>query len=316
MENLLFIGPSFFGYEKDIKKDLSKRYCVYYKCEYPFGNPRVYYTIEHLFRFLVKYIWKRYNKSVLKLVKSKGIKKAFIIRGKHLSESLISTLVNEFGIEIVCYQWDSVKNNPNSLMLANYSTRIYTFDMEDSKNTPVFLYLPLFYSWRDDYCLRRTDQYDIFYLASYTTLRHDILKELRNVANNNGLTLWYKLYLPFILYLRMLVKGHPVPLKDVSFFKLSRKKYYYLLSNSKLSVDAPSPSQTGASMRTIETLSLKKKLITTNRNVMKEEFFSSDNIYFWPQDINRISAIVNSEFDEFSYNHIKNIPQWLQYMGV
>lgn len=314
--SILFIGPSFFGFEDDIIKELKKRYKqVFYKCEYPFKNPRIYYVIDKLCHPFNRLIWRFYEKSILSIIVKNKIKKVFIIRGRHLPETLIKAM-SEMDLDLYHYQWDSVKNNPNAVILLDYCKYNFTFDVNDSEKYNNFIHLPLFYCWNGLELDDTEKNIDMLYLASYNDKRHQVLSELRKYADLNHLVLYYHLYLPIMLYVRMLFKGNFVNFKDVSFLKLSRKKYFNILSHSRIAIDFPSPTQTGSSMRTIESLSLKKKIITTNINVRKELFYNSDNIIFWPDDVNKIVDAISSPFNENSYNQLKSLDKWLKTIGI
>lgn len=315
-EKILFVGPRFFGFENDIIETLKKKYHqVFYKCEYPFNNPRLYYIIENLCYPLASSIMLKHEDSIKRLIQKENINKIFIIRGKHLSEELLRFMC-DIGVKLYHYQWDSVRNNHNAIMLSKYCNFNYTFDREDASNYQNFQYLPLFYCWRNLSKLEKEPVYDIFYLASYNILRHNILKELRLLSLRENFKFKHHLYLPFILYLRLLFKGKWVSLRDISFRKYSRKKYFYTLCNSKMVFDAPSPQQTGSSIRTVETLSLGRKLITTNHNVKNELFYSENNIIFWPEDKDKIRSAIENKFDVISNKKINSLEQWIEEIGL
>lgn len=317
-DSILFIGPKFFGYEKEIVGYLEKRYVkVFYMSEFPFGGSLRYHILESLFGYkFVCWAWKKYAKEIKKIVEKNGIKKILIIRGMTIPEYLLDKLCKELKCKIIHYQWDSVKNNPNALIVSKYSFKNYTFDASDAQKYIDFDYLPLFYNWTGvDRKLSKED-IDILFVGSYTDFRGEIYRELKEFANVHSMSLKTHLYLPLPLYIRSLLKGNYIPLSSVKFRSMSKEKYYGLLINSKMVVDAPSPKQVGSSMRTIESLSLMKKIITTNVHVAEEKFYSPNNVLMWPDDINRIQSAIKMPFDSRSIDSLLPLEDWLSRMGV
>jgi predicted patatin/cPLA2 family phospholipase len=50
-------------------------------------------------------------------------------------------------------------------------------------------------------------------------------------------------------------------------------------------LDLPHPSQSGLTIRVLETLSMDKKIITTSRFIKKHKFYNSDNIFILNKDL-------------------------------
>ncbi|MCM5694604.1 MULTISPECIES: hypothetical protein [unclassified Leclercia] len=69
-----------------------------------------------------------------------------------------------------------------------------------------------------------------------------------------------------------------VSLEDVSFSSLSKNDVVSVVANSRCILDISHPLQQGLTMRTIETLGAKRKLITTNKNILHYDFYNEDNI--------------------------------------
>ena len=61
---------------------------------------------------------------------------------------------------------------------------------------------------------------------------------------------------------------------------------------SKIVIDMPYPSQKGLSIRTLESIASRAKIITTNRDIVNYDFYNNNNIFLI--DIN--NAIITSEF--------------------
>lgn len=63
-------------------------------------------------------------------------------------------------------------------------------------------------------------------------------------------------------------------------------------------IDIQHPKQVGLTMRTIEMLGLRKKLITTNQDIKNYDFYNEDNICI----IDRKDILIKKNFFETNYN--------------
>ena len=75
--------------------------------------------------------------------------------------------------------------------------------------------------------------------------------------------------------------------------------------SSKAVIDTPLPLQSGLTMRTLEVLSSKTKLITTNDFIENYNFYNKNNIYI----IKKESSIVPEEFLNSDFDSLGKIPK-------
>lgn len=73
--------------------------------------------------------------------------------------------------------------------------------------------------------------------------------------------------------------------------------YLELLSKSKSLLDFNYPIISGLSLRIMEGVFLKKKVITNNYNIIKYDFYNKDNFFIlWKDDIKNIKYFINSPY--------------------
>ena len=156
--------------------------------------------------------------------------------------------------------------------------RVYSFDSSDCEkyNIP---FLPLFYSYNEsnvvpdlDYSLITTVK-----KGKYADL-HNIVSQLNQVYENRFLHLYLQSKTMFTFY----------KLKEKSFKKAKKNEFVYhrlpasevesVFNRSKIIVDIVMAKQSGLTIRTIDALHLKKKLITNNENIKQYPFYHEDNI--------------------------------------
>ena len=67
-------------------------------------------------------------------------------------------------------------------------------------------------------------------------------------------------------------------INDFKFVSLNSSEVLAYLNKCKTVIDIQHPKQIGLTMRTIEMLGLKKKLITTNTDIVNYDFYNKNNI--------------------------------------
>ena len=104
---------------------------------------------------------------------------------------------------------------------------------------------------------------------------------------------------------------------EVSFKSLNKFDVIDIIKKSKCIIDIQHPNQTGLTMRTIEMLGAKKKLLTTNKEIEKYDFYNKNNIFVFDRNNPKIDveffikdyeSIDHITYEKYSINHwIKNI---------
>ena len=88
--------------------------------------------------------------------------------------------------------------------------------------------------------------------------------------------------------------------RDFRFESLKKEYLLRLIAESKAVIDSHHPSQSGLTIRTLETLGAKRKLITTNVNVKQYDFYRESNILV----VDRSNPVVTSDFLASEYEEI------------
>ena len=98
---------------------------------------------------------------------------------------------------------------------------------------------------------------------------------------------------------------------------MQKNKYQRLVEKSRCLFDLPSPTQNGATMRTIEAMSMQCKLLTTNKYLINEKFYNKKNIMFWP--INNpleLKKFLSTPFDNNKISNILSLEEWLKVQKI
>ena len=286
---IVLICPKFYGYENVIADTLvhhgAKVFLIYENLEWVKLSYRFVYV--YLPGFKDRLIQKYYHKQLAGILQDADY--FLVIRGSSLTPDIMD-YVKENTPErcrFWMYQWDGIKNNESALDILPYFDGISTFDYQDAK-TRGWKYRPLFYI--PDY-LSDSDEkdIDILFLCGLHSNRVKIVNQLKPIAEKNHYRMKIMMQInKSIYYKNKYLDKKPEVIesdrKDVIFQPISIKDSYGLYARSKVVVDYTHPDQTGFTMRTIETLGSKCKLITNNQMVKTADFFDPQNIYVYDED--------------------------------
>ena len=114
------------------------------------------------------------------------------------------------------------------------------------------------------------------------------------------------LYCPHILvyiYNKLTNKAYKnVHKKDLSFVSKTQKEIYAVYNKAKCVLDIEMRAQTGLTMRTMDILGLRKKLITTNQDIVNYDFYNPNNILV----IDRDNLNIDYGFLDLPYQDLDN----------
>ena len=212
-----------------------------------------------------------------------------IINPESITPEILSRIKkNKKNISIIIYMWDSFKNKKNAHALIPFSDSFFTFDPADAVSYQIN-HLPLFYI--PEYDFGHADKnfiYDYVFIGTAHSNRYNLVKKITENFKNtfkffytpNKLVFLYKKYflneLPGLKY------------SDVSSNSMSRNEVIDIVRKSNVVIDINHPLQIGLTMRTIETLGARKKLITTNKEIENYDFYHPNNILILTNDVSNI----------------------------
>lgn len=270
---VLLIAMPFYGYEFRIKREIENN-----------GNQVDFmYDIEEwplftrgflkVFGISKKDYDNKYQKSKLSQLKN-DYDVVLVIVGRCLQPVFLDELrkINT-NAKFILYLWDDVARVKNFQSVSKYYDKIYSFDSIDCGKYS-FNFLPLFYSKE---CEISTNEKEDDIYGSFT-LHSDRLNVIRQIIDRYP---QYKVnfYVPVPKKAYLSAKNNNKFAS--SFFHLRSLKYEDNIKNmqkTKAVLDIQHPTQTGLTMRTIESIGCGVKIITTNHRIKEYDFYSPDNI--------------------------------------
>lgn len=283
-KRILFFSAHLFGYQNDIRLAMeSVGAIVDYYDERPANNFLVKGVIRINRNLLAGYINHYYNK-IIKETLQKEYDYVFFIKGESISASNVRRL-KQFHPEanFIIYHWDSIANNSNAQNLLPYFDRVFSFDKIDCERLGLH-FLPLFYT--PDYAnipyYDKEIKYDMLFVGTTHSDRYKLVKRVEEqIIKMGGLCLTWFYFPSKILYYKMKIQNsylRQIPVHTFHFKPMSKELLLQLYAGSRIIIDVQHPKQTGLTMRCIETLGAKRKLITTNYYITEYDFYNPDNI--------------------------------------
>ena len=281
-KKILFIAPAFFGYEREIKKRLEELGAhVDYHDDRPSTSAWSKFAIRVMPRTQQQAIHRYF--SVLLDSNHGNYDFVFIIKMECMPAAILQALREKNAkAKFIYYSYDSVKNNGNFRQSVGQFDSAFTFDDQDAQTIPGIRLRPLFFlnEYRD---LPRTEiGYNVTFIGTAHSDRYALVKKISAALPPNGKPNFFFLFIPSIVIYRLKKLFVPAFFKskisEFSFTPMSKAQVMAAIAKSNVILDFQHPNQIGLTMRTIEMVGARKKLITTNQNVRKYDFYRPENI--------------------------------------
>lgn len=324
---LLLIAPLFFNYYQEMIKEAEiLGYDVDYICDAP-SNSNISKAIGRINKNLIKLSTQKYFSSTV-LPKIDGIEyeKVLVVGGMTFAFTPdMVAKIRELNPKaaFALYQWDSEQNLPYSTGIHKFFDKVFSFDMNDCERDSMYTFLPLFYTRiYEEIGDEKTNSYK--YDCSYVGTAHpqkfkdiNLISEfLADKMKSQFIYHYMPSKLKYIYHKLLAPEFKNADLSDFSFEKIASSEMMRIFKESKCILDAPQAGQTGLTIRTIECLGAKRKLITTNKDIVKYDFYDENNILVFDGGLDLSSPFFSSDYRELDENIYKkySLREWLKFM--
>jgi hypothetical protein len=321
-KNVLFFSASFFGYQFEVRDKLTSFGA---RVDFFDERPKNTFWYKALIRFdkriLIKQI-ERYYQGIIDTASETEYDYIFFLKAEVISYKMLKELRHrQPAAKCILYMWDSIENCPSVQKLFPLFDKVLSFDRKDVLANSFMTFRPLFYL--DDYARIAKEpaktKYDVSFIGTGHTDRYPIVRKIRQASDQMGLKGYFFLYLQDIriYYLRKLFSPafKYARQNEFSFKPLGKDEILKILRDSRCVLDIERPVQCGLTMRSIEVLGAKRKLITTNKDIVHYDFYNESNICI----IDRDNPVLPEEFLRSAYVEVKSrvyekysIGFWLQ----
>jgi hypothetical protein len=297
---IIFFAPKFFGYDVEIAEALSARGAIVHRYSYLPSSSNVVKAIVRVRRSLIAPYTNKYFRDIITSLRNRAISHILIIKGETITRHILGMFRSAFPrARIILYLWDSIKNYPHVEKNISAVDKVLSFDREDSAANERVAFRPLFFS-RNFASAPKPVQEGVEYDASFVGTVHSdrlrILNELEEQLRQLNLT-FKRVY-----FLRTRLQYYYGQLTDSAYRKHKASDFVTrpvpssavreIFFKSRVIVDIQHPGQQGLTMRTVEALGSRRKLITTNASIRSYDFYCPENIHI----IARHGNVLRPEF--------------------
>lgn len=307
-KKILLIMPNFFDYPQAICDELKH---MGYEVDCFDDRPSTSGIVKAIIRVnkdLIRHYINKYFKKVMEVVRSKKYDAVFLISGQSLSfsEAMIQQIKDaQPQAKYILYQWDSLKNFPYIERIEPYFDKCYSFDRNDVTTHCNLKFLPLFYSRRYEEIgknKKQAYQYDFCFVGTAHPQKYKFIQmmkcQLKEVYPNQFVYYFFPSRIVFCYRKVINPELRHAHYGEFHFDPLSGDKMDWVFANSKCVLDSAQAGQIGLTIRVLEALGAKKKLITTNEDVMNYDFYREENIYVYKGEFDFTSKFFNEPYQE------------------
>lgn len=309
-KRVLFVGPVFHDYHTLIVNKLEAMGAEVEFC--PERDYSIWFKLVnnllHPFLFLKQAL---HYRKILQRTRRQRFDYLFVIRGYGMPPGFVEAFKKRNPSAIaVMYQWDSDRTNPFSGLIPYFDV-VRSFDYKDCETFGI-PYLPLFYT--DDVVEEAAKahkiKYDFFFMGTYLPERYDAVIRFRDSLPDVS-RLKAFIYIPPTALKKEQLRGKTLDPHIVSTCPMARKEYLTTLNESKVVVDVSCSRQTGLSMRIIEALASRRKILTVNEFIKSDPYYDSQNINLFDSERPFVNeTFVNTPF--YGRVDVLSIEEWLR----
>lgn len=280
-KKVLLFAPKFFNYETIIKTGIEDKGGIVHLYDERNNATTFRKIIIRKCKFLLTLSINKYYSNIAFNESSFNPDYILFISPETINKKSLMKLRNTFSKAFfILYMYDSIENK-NSKNIYSLFDKCFSFDQNDCKKY-LFNFRPLFFSPEFDKVIDeyKDFKYDMAFIGTIHSDRARILNKIREICEQNGLRFYYYLFVPG----KILLKIRSFFSKDIrSLAKymhveaIDKKKVSDILEKTKYVIDINHPKQVGLTMRTIEMLGLRKKILTTNVYISGYDFYKPSN---------------------------------------
>ncbi|MDX2233264.1 MAG: hypothetical protein NW200_02085 [Hyphomonadaceae bacterium] len=279
----LFIAASFFGYAAEIRRAMEARGR---SVQWHEDRPALDTYTKGALRLAPQMVAEKadaYFRAIIAAVKDQPIRDVLIIKGEALSPRMIDEMRAAFpAARFTLYFWDGSQNLPKDTpQKMTRVDRVLSFDPADVRANPAIVYRPLFFL--EEYAALPDEggDIDLLFFGTLHTDRKPVCDRIA-AALPKGRALKAMFYVRSPLMLTLQKSYRPsywgfAP-GELLFKPMGKADVTALIARARVVVDIERPVQTGYTMRTIEMLGGRRKLVTTNPELKTADFYDPQNI--------------------------------------
>lgn len=227
----------------------------------------------------------------------------FIIRASRYSLNVAKYIRKRSDKKIVQWYWNPVCADIHPDEIRGCGAEFYSFDPEDCRNYNMSHSSPYYFS---TFKLPHNNISNDIYFVGADKGRLNALLELKTIFESQGLKVDYR------------ITKSSKPTEAVSYQYRETISYHQVLeeiARCRAILDYVQVGQTGLTLRPMEALFHKKKLITNDVNICEYDFYNKYNIFILGKDdIVNLKAFIDSPYKDIDKNIVAryDFKNWLR----
>ena len=284
-KRILFIAPTFCGYERLIEAELEAHGAtVDYFSDRP-GGDFLTKSLIRIDRRLLAARTNRYYDRIIESARAHRYDHILIVRGEAISLARLRKLREaQPAARLSLYLWDSMHYNPNARLIWREFDRVFSFDRSDADANPRIAFLPLFYGREFERAAADNGprEYDACFIGTIHTDRYKVLEKVVGALEARGRKVFVFCYYPSKTLYRLRAALDPgfrrFARRYLSFTGMKLPEVVDHIARSRAVIDINRPSQLGLTMRTVEAAGAQRRLITTNEDIVNYDLYSPEGV--------------------------------------
>lgn len=209
-------------------------------------------------------------------------------------------------IKIVFWYWNTVIDEKELQFIKSRCDSIFTFDKKDAEKYDL-KYSPQFYCFenQNNQIIENKNCKTDLYFVGLNKNRLPLLEKIYLECENKNIKTKFYVMRDNIY-------------QESKYFKLHKKAISYEevikdIKNSKCILDITKEGQTGLTLRVLEALFLRKKLITNNKDLVNYDFYNKNNIFILNENSKIDVEFINSKYEEVDESIIEkySVDTWI-----
>lgn len=291
---ILFLCPNYYGIYKIIENGIQENINCELKTiiinNYKYkslGEKVLNFFSKTFFKKNLKKIWA--SKDCISSIKSNdNFDFVLVISPDYLRNEELEYVTSKAKKSVV-YYWDSFDNIPRYERTLPFFKKKYSFEPKDAKKYNLSFLTNFYYKEETNY---KTD-YDVFFIGALDTRISQLLEIVNQVKDKES---------KIIIQSRNKSKLKKFENKGLMLIEkpITFEESQNYFKNSKIIIDIQKTIQSGLTFRVFDAMSHRKKLITTNKDIINYDFYNPNNILVWDENTQKIP----NDFFELPYQEL------------
>ncbi|HEY6143939.1 MAG TPA: hypothetical protein VIV55_11045 [Flavobacterium sp.] len=308
---ILFLCPDYFGIHKLIEKTIQKQFnceltSIIFK-DYQYKNSwdkALNFLSKTFLKKNLKRIWAS-NERIKDIKPEDYFDYVFMICPDFLINKDLKYITDKT-LNPIVYFWDSFDNIPRYERTLPFFKTKYSFERKDT----IKYNLNFLTNFYHNSGYSKSNEIDLFFIGTYDS-RFLVIKEILDIVKRKSK----------ISKIILQCKNPKVIDEnkdtDITFIQkpIPIEETEKIFSNSKIILDVQKTIQQGLTFRVFEAMGFRKKLITTNTDIINYDFYNPNNIFVWTEDTKDIpDAFFETDYEELPEAIFKkySIESWLK----